>query len=132
MARRQTCPLSAHKGCGGDSAESVAEIVKTATKFNARPFRSTDEPLSEAKLQAALLAGVPVMPIIHWEKGGGHALMVAGCTPGKLAANYWLHDPERTTYEQVNYERLLNYMILQPGKWIDTVLEDTTTELVEA
>ena len=49
--------------CGGDG-ESVQDIVKVASGFVGRPFKSRGGPPSEAELVALLQAGTPVMPII--------------------------------------------------------------------
>lgn len=122
----ECCPYSQHKGCGSDG-ESVKDIVTTASRYIGRDFRSLGRAPTEAQLASHLMAGRPLMPIIMWETGGGHALMVAGCnssTSGWRENKYFLHDPERNYYEEVGYMRLLDYSMLHPGKWVDTVLVD--------
>ena len=118
----QCCPYEAHKGCGADG-QSVADIVKVANGvMPGEEFRSTNGPLHEADLQAALMSETPIMPIIMWEKGGGHALMVAGCEASTFATKYYLHDPEYTTWRVVEYMTILNYLAIQQGHWTDTVM----------
>lgn len=121
----ECCPYSAHKGCGADG-QDVAHIVATAGKYVGRGFRSLGQPPTEQDLVAHLMAGRPLMPIIMWPKGGGHALMVAGCkaSSGWGGNKYYLHDPERDYYEEVSYMRLMDYSAFQTGKWTDTVLID--------
>ena len=109
--RTQCCPYISHQGCGADG-ESVADIVKTATNFAGRQFKNLGQPPTEAFLQSTLMKGTPVMPIIQWEHGGGHALVAAVCVPGVFGSNYYLHDPERSDWEVFSYMRLMDYTLL--------------------
>ena len=113
--------------CGGDG-QTVEKIVADATKFMGLPFKSRGGPATENDLVALLEAGTPVMPIITWYKegrpAGGHALMVSGCeaSSGPFGGvQYFLHDPETSTYQKVSYSRLMYYSVLSDGKWTDTV-----------
>ena len=119
----QCCPYNEHRGCGADGSD-VATITKVASAFVGRTF-SSEGLLSEEKFQSILMSGRPVMPIIQWQKGGGHALMVSGCfakeTPFGTQSMYFLHDPERTYYSNVSYEFMVNYLGLQPGKWVNSI-----------
>eukprot|EP00466_Bigelowiella_natans_P015861 jgi/Bigna1/85525/estExt_fgenesh1_pg.C_40291 len=125
----QCCPYNKHRGCGADG-EDVKTIGKVANEYISRTFK-VDGLITETQLQQTLMSGRPVMPIIMWEKGGGHALMVSGCTTVKGAlgtrTEYFLHDPERTYYENVTYSRLAFYTVLQPGKWTNSIYEQVSS-----
>merc|ERR1712048_326208 len=107
-----------------DIAGSVEDITNGINWISGKTYKAyTDGPLTQAQLDTLLSKGHPVVIAVFWERGGGHALTLGGCTGG---GSYYLHDPERKqgSYQSLTYKEIALYVPPEAnslkGKWMAT------------
>ena len=120
--RTQCCPVGSKSVCDGHGAANVEEVAQQATQFIGRNFIGVEAPLSEAKLVELLMAGQPVIMVIHYSTGGGHVMVIGGCKPPENpwsgTAEYLIHNPEVDGWDPSDFNEVLNY---GGSKWVATV-----------
>jgi len=109
--------------CGnlGGSPKDITDAIHwlTGKLYVAR----TSGPLSQDKLDKLMSKGHPVMIVVYWTTGGGHALTLGGCAG---SGKYYLHDPDNHagSYQTLTYDQVLLYVPPEAaqlkGKWMMT------------
>jgi hypothetical protein len=126
---------------GGNENDIVGAIRRLTGKDYAN---KTDGPLTAAQLNTILSKGHPVIMVVMWTYGGGHALTLGGCAPPAAAdgnTTYYLHDPlhEAGVYQSLSYDQVASYTPpwdkTLDGYWMYTFwlegdLEESATEIV--
>jgi len=94
---------------GGNTADIVDSIYRLTGKHYAN---KTDGPLSMEQLDNILSKGHPVVMVVYWGAGGGHAVTLGGCA--KAGGPYYLHDPDDPAgvgvYQNLTYEQVGLYV----------------------
>eukprot|EP00927_Polykrikos_kofoidii_P081063 TRINITY_DN78198_c0_g1_i1.p1 TRINITY_DN78198_c0_g1~~TRINITY_DN78198_c0_g1_i1.p1 ORF type:complete len:263 (-),score=29.32 TRINITY_DN78198_c0_g1_i1:90-878(-) len=107
-----------------NSPGTTANVVDSVTFFSGVAHRSVGV-LSQAQLDNTLNSKHPVIFFVRWNGGGGHALLIGGCSNGK----YHVHDPwgwyrqGRTSWQALTYTQLLQYVAPNGGvgRWSATM-----------
>lgn len=126
---------------GGTDVDIVNAIKRLAGKDYAN---KTDGPITQQQLNSILSKGHPVIMVVMWTLGGGHAVTLGGCAPPSTPdgnTSYYLHDPLHKTgvYQELSYDQVSMYIPPWDNTligywtytfWLDGDLEDPTLELV--
>jgi len=104
------CDSSCSNRC--DKPGQPQDMIQAIQQFSGASYTSGNT-LSQQKLDSALQAG-PVILLIHWNNGGGHAITCSGVKNGK----YQVHNPEGSD-ESLSYGQIMKYK--NRGTWGATV-----------
>lgn len=129
----ECCPYAQHKGCGvhGEDVKSIANVANEI--ISGHDFFVHQGAPHESYLQERLMEGKPVMVIVMWDSGRGHALTIGGCEPGtnvfgRNVTKYYVHDPEQNAYKTEQYGNIARYQAGGPhgivqGKWAQAIFD---------
>jgi len=106
----QQCDLSCSSRC--DKPGQPQDMIQAIQQFSGASYTSGDT-LSQQQLDSALQGG-PVIFLIRWNNGGGHAITCSGVSRGQ----YQVHNPEGSD-ESLSYSQVMNYK--NRGTWGKTV-----------
>jgi len=111
MKTGQSCDFSCSNRC--DQPGQPQDMIQAIQHFSGASY-TNGHTLSQQQLDSALQGG-PVIFLIKWNNGGGHAITCSGVSGGK----YQVHNPEGSD-ESLSYSQVMNYNNGR-GKWSATV-----------
>lgn len=92
----------------GGNYDDITNGIMRLTGMN---YTTNDNagPPSVERLDAILSKGRPMVIVVMWDAGGGHALTLAGCAAA--GGPYYLHDPKDAAgaYRTLTYEEIAEY-----------------------
>lgn len=95
-----------------DKPGQPQDIIRAIQQFSGASYR-TGNSLSQQQLDSALQSG-PVVILVKWNGGGGHAITCSGVSNGK----YQIHDPEGQD-KSLSYNQVMHYQ--NQGTWAQSV-----------
>jgi len=117
----KTCDYSCSRTC--DQAGQPSDMIHAIHHFSGASYTDSGSSLSQQHLDQALGYG-PVIFLIRWSSGGGHAITCSGVSSGK----YKVHDPEGAD-KSLSYSQVMHYQ--NEGKWSATVYPSNGLQSVQ-